>query len=192
MEVTELKSPVEKKPSTKQVDLAAAIRAQAASSAIFKDVCTLFAVRQRSRSQVTVASLKASLMNEGFKVTRTQVINVLTFLAKYNVGRLKYDSKGVIALTDIKVSLQSIGKAAIEQGNIEKQKPQVKFVKLPAIDFQEPVKEPAHKIKVTPRRYTASLVVTIDNETITFDIPNRLTMKELAELLSKFYESDKK
>lgn len=178
------------------VSLALNLQTAAEQSQALRDVGTVFATRERSRQQVTVHSLYAKMTKEGFKYSRTQLGAVLKTLAGLGVGTLITNKKGnPIALKNIKVTLQSVG-AAIAAGTktIAPQKQPVRFVKLPPIDFvvEKAVTPPppaSKPDKAPSRKYTAALMVTVDQETIEFTLPRKLTMQEVSELLTRIYES---
>lgn len=77
-------------------------------------VCSLFALRERSRKQVTLRNLSIVMYEEGFKFTRLDFERCLLFLASLGVGTLDRDIKGNIrSLKNIKFSLQNLGLAAL-------------------------------------------------------------------------------
>lgn len=134
--------------------LAMGLQKAAEHSQVLKDIGTVFATRERSRQQVTVHSLYAKMLKEGFTYNRKQPAGALKILALHRQP--------------------------------------VKFVKLPAIDFvaetPKAVTPPAQKPdKATSRKYTAILAVTVDQETIEFNLPRKLTMQEVSELLTRIY-----
>lgn len=173
------------------------LRIEASNNACFKDVCHIFALRERARQQVTIASLTITMAKEGFKYSRDELAQVLKILAGLHIGYLDYDMKGRLrALKGIKVTLQSIGLAAIsKKDGLDRYSLSPMFGKLPlppedVVSKAVSVKKELEK--ETPKRqersYPASLVVTFETETVTFTIPAGITSKQLASMLSELYK----
>lgn len=110
------------------------LKKEADKDEAFKDVSHVFASRKRARRQVTVASLANRMAKEGFGHSRTDYARVLRRLADLGFGSLQKDAKGNIkALKDIRISLQSIGAAAVgEAQKLINARQRVKFSALSA------------------------------------------------------------
>lgn len=155
-----------------KTDLVAKLKQEADSNAAFKAVCTVFAVRERARQQVTVNSLARVMNREGFEFTKDDYKTVLARLAEFGVGRLDRAPNGRLrALKGINVKLQSIGKAAVDGGALTPFKPQVRFKELPTI-----VEAPKVSQKKTPKAKTIvkgirkQAAVKVDKKTATITI----------------------
>ncbi len=180
------------------------LRDEAARNPVFSAVAHAFALRQRARQQITMARLKVAMASEGYEFTRVQLEQVLKFLASQNLGTLDYGPKGrVRALKNIKVTLQSIGLAAVAgKQSFERLRVPSKFIKLPetkevstADVFATPAPPPTHKVppftpadKHKSRQYQAAMTVTVDGEEIRFDIPKKVTMEQFFKILAGLYE----
>lgn len=99
--------------------LIAALKDLAHKSKAANDVFHVFATRERTRNQVTVESLQARMTEEGFKHSNEEYGNVLKALADLGFGKIKTGRKGrIVALVEIKTTLQSIGEAAVGRRQI--------------------------------------------------------------------------
>lgn len=159
------------------------MRIKAATVPHFNAVFHLFAARERARAQVTLSTLRLSMAQEGFKFTDEQYSEVLQFLASLGIGRLDMDSKNrVRALKDIKVTLQSVGQAAVgKQASLAKFSVANSYTDLPKQEIKAAAPAP---IKQAPAKveFTSSLVVYVDGKPV-IEFPQNLTPKELGDLL---------
>lgn len=162
----------------------------------YKAVFKAFAARERTRQQVTLDSLFITMMREGSAYARDQYAEVLKTLAHLGVGTLELDSKKrVVALKNIKITLQSIGMAALgTRSKLDKFIPDPAFIKLPVIDQKEEVKMEQQQQKIQPpkevkKAFAAALTVNFDGGPVTFPLPRQLTAEEISELLAKLYRS---
>lgn len=183
-----------------------ALREEAAKNPVFNAVAHIFAIRRRARQQVTIQRLQVAMTQEGFTFTRNQYENVIKFLASQNLGTLERNHKGRIrALKNIKVTLQSIGLAAIARKNtFDKFSVPNRFIKLPVLKTDstemeaatvqpKPPKSPP-PFTPTPenraRQYEAGMVVTVDGEEIRFELPKKVTMEQFFKILAGLYEAN--
>ncbi len=180
-----------------------ALRTEAAKNPAFNAVCHIFALRERARQQVTINSLSITMAKEGFSVTKSQCEDIIKFMASIKLGTLDFDLKGRLrALKNIKVTLQSIGLAAISRkDDLEKYHLTPVFGTLPmpavvtppaeaiikAQAIKKQAEEEANRAKRSERSYPASLVVTFETEQQTFNIPSGLTSKQLGTLLAELF-----
>lgn len=178
-----------------------ALRQEASSNPVFKDVCTMFAKRQRTRSRLTPGGLKARMEHDGYKYYKKDYYQVLKFLGEQGLGQLKMGSRGrVIALDNVVVRLQGLGKAALAQGQ---ELPKQTFSKrnsytdvigaTEVVHAKEFIEKGQPEPKpVIPRRstrsaiYPAFLSVLIDGKLVNFPAPGELTPDNLGEFLMKF------
>ncbi len=175
------------------------LRMEASVDLAFNAVCTVFALRERARQQVTINSLMITMLKEGFKFSRPQYEKVLQFLASQGIGYLDYDMKGRMrALKGIKVTLQSIGMAALsKKDGLDTFTLAPMFSKLPvnppvAVPKKEVVESNGHKKPTRAERsYPASLTVVFETETVSFIVPNGITSAQLGSLLSSLFKADK-
>lgn len=168
------------------------LKAEASSNTVFNDVCMVFAARERARAQINLGSFRLSMAREGFIYSRDQLANVLVFLANLGIGKLEKNPNGSVkCLSGIQITLQSIGRAAIsgdKQVNLEKFAPAAAYTKLSTSIV--PVQAPAGaSVSKTPVKHAAALLMVINGQQFTFDIPNGLTDTQLGEMLAEFYGS---
>lgn len=182
----------EKRQVNYQYNVVALLRQQVANSPVFSAVMHKFALRERARAQVTLHSLVQTMHNEGFEHDRLEYAEVLKVLGKLGLGRVEYDNKKrLIALKDIKTSLQSIGMAAVSKSDkLSKVRFQNRFKKLPEVPLETHTTPPVTRddVKAVNIRYPAKLTVQFSKDEIeTFDLPGGLSPKEVGLMLSSAY-----
>lgn len=197
----------ETKP-TKNVPLSqsmviAELRKEAAKSPVFSNVMHVFALRERARQQVTIPALRLRMGSEGFNYTRHDYMRVLRFLASVGLGTLELSAGEVIALKNVKITLQSIGMAAVSNGDkltpftpqydyqtLEAPKRGHNIVKTPPVqntaDTSEIKLEPS-KSTSNQKTHPATLTIVIDGKAISFPLPSGVTTAQLGELLAEFH-----
>lgn len=167
------------------------LRDEASKNPIFKAVCQGFAIRDRTRAQVTIASLTQKMMKEGFNYSRKDYVSVLKVLADLGFGRLEMSARGKVkSLKDIKITLQSIGRAAVSDSTVlTRANFSNKFKELP--EEKAHAKTIAGKIGMTkPKAYKAQLIVHFAKDEITtFTLPNGITEQQLGSFLARYYNS---
>lgn len=95
-------------------DITAKIKNRAETSKVFNILCHVFALRQRTRRQITIHSLFVTMTKEGFNFTKDDYRKELEFLAEIGIGTLERSKTGVVkALKNIKITLQSIGMTGV-------------------------------------------------------------------------------
>lgn len=164
---------------------------------------TMFAARERARSQVTLRGLKQRMEAEGWdKFDDSDYKRVLKLLAEHGIGKLEKDSSGrVTALTEIKITLQSLGQAVLGgvRKGVEKWSPRNKYVpvKKPATPPAPPKVEEKRSVEpaTTPhpmRRATdqaplidaaETLTVRYNGKPLVFQVPEGFTAQEIADFL---------
>src|ERR1700722_8921493 len=137
------------------------LQAEAQKNECFAAICTVFALRERTRSQVTVQSLMATMEKEGFKFSREQYEKCLVFLATLHIGKLDHDMKGrVRGLKNINITLQSIGLASVGKQVLKRYSPKKPFTRLPEPTvLKQPLPEPVSKAPVSITRKRATLEI---------------------------------
>lgn len=89
------------------------LRERAEKSQVFNAMAHVFALRERTRQQITLTNLYQVMLKEGFKYSKSEYGEELQYMASLGIGKLEHDSKGRLrALKGIRVTLQSIGLAA--------------------------------------------------------------------------------
>lgn len=193
-------------PKMTQEVIVSALRKEAITNPVFNAVAHVFALRERARQQVTMAALRLRMGQEGFNHTKEDYSKVLKFLASLGFGTLEHDrSNNITALKNIRMTLQSIGLAAVGTKNekLEAFNPQFDYQKLTlpkaTVLPQQPTAKtpppqvqdvkPAHKdTNIKPiSDFLASVVVEINGKPVVFPLPKGFTPKDLGDLLATCY-----
>lgn len=182
------------------------LKTEAGKDKTTSDVLHMFAVRGRARHRVTVDGLKQRMKREGFDHDNDSYRKVLKLLQTVGVGRLEVDAKGRIrALTDIRLTLQSIGKAALgTEAALKSFRKRASYSKLPTL----PAAEVKKALKVTNEPYaplpvivasqepartipsfsSVGLTVMIGEHRITIPLSGDLTSQEIAAIAERFQD----
>lgn len=100
-------------------DTVSKLKSEAKKNPVFNAVAYSFAMRERSRRQVTVNNLALIMKREGFNYSRKELQEVLKFLGSLQLGKLEKTPRGnVRVLKGIPVTLQSIGLSALGKENM--------------------------------------------------------------------------
>jgi hypothetical protein len=151
-------------------DLAKKLQAEALRSPTFNAICTVFALRERSRKQITINGLALYMIKEGFNYTKKDYEECLKFLASVNVGVPDLDLKNRFrGIKDINLALQSLGKAALDQD-----------VVVPTRNIKLTVPLKKNTRLVSPQ---ASIMITIGDRTINIDVPTADATKYLMDAI---------
>lgn len=161
---------------TNQNGLVDKLRIRANESKVFNVLCHVFALRERTRGQITIQSLSSKMKKEGFNFTKDEYRNELRFLASIGIGTLETSRRGTItALKNIKITLQSIGQAAVDSKN-----------KIKPANFQTVY----NKISLTktppkpkPLGGKPTLTLAINGTRMTVEVPETINPADLFTLL---------
>lgn len=164
-----------------------ALQVKASMNNFFHAVCTVWATRERARQQVTVNNLRQTMEGKGIQVNREMVEEVLYFLRDCGIGKLQYSKDRMVALAEIKVTLQSIGQTALNKpkgSELASFRPATQFKHLPQLPAVKEVdKTPTAKTPLLEdKKYKASLTVMFDNEPFSFPIDS-ISMKQIKSLI---------
>lgn len=171
-----------------------ALRARCEDSKTFNSMCHVFALRERTRRQITLTSFQQAMMKEGFKFTKQQYAEELKFMAALGLGKLSLNKKGVItALTNISVTLQSIGLVAVsKRGNLAAFLPSQKYTPLDELFDTASVSKKLPKLLekksppvANPEDFQAYLTFVTDGKIMQFDLLPGFSTKELVTLMIK-------
>lgn len=168
-----------------QVQVVEALQQKAQQDNVFNAVCYRLALRQRARTNITVAALQQAMEKEGYKYPKTKYAEVLIFLSSLGFGTIEKDNKGEIkSLSNIKVKLQDIGQASVDRKkNLNVFDPRPKFKTL---FINNPFVGDAVNKKVDSVTHEISLTIKIQNTTIVLAGPFNLTPQQLSVVLMKF------
>lgn len=164
------------------------LKHDADKDAAFNAVCHVFALRKRARHMVSLRALTKKMEAEGFKYSTEQYASILKRLATLGVGRLETDAKGKVrALRDIKLTLQSIGKAALgERLTVARRNARNVFTQLPVAAA---TKERVETLwKAPERRMNLRIRVPLGGKLVDVEVPKGLSKEEIAVFISKFLD----
>lgn len=166
--------------------MVAKLKKDVASNPALNAILHMFALRKRARASVTLRVLTRSMLQEGFKYTADECAAALKALSDAGVGTLESNSKGhVRALKDIKVTLQSLGKAVCGKEPVPvngfKAKRQYQKVATPRIMMGEvpaygPIQGPPTELNLVIKRVGG-------RHDITIRLPEDMTQAEIAGLI---------
>jgi len=164
-------------------DLNAQLKEHAKENPVFAAVCHVFAVRERARHQVTVATLRNTLAKEGFNYKTEDLIDVLKFMASIGLGQLRKSGHKIVALEEIRYSLQSIGKTAISDMNkLDEFKQPRRFYQLPPNPPKAVEKAP---VKEGP--YPVALTTKINGKIVEVPLPSNWTSEQFIEFFASIF-----
>lgn len=179
------------------------LRREAARNPVVNDVCHVFAARKRARHQVTVRALSLRMKKEGFAHKDAEYAEVLSLLSDTGFGTLEKDRKGrVVALKNVKTTLQSLGKAVIGQkqelealhlrNKFSALAPAAQLIKQAKVTPIAPNTSPLPaQLAVYPYRATGSISITltINKKPVIIPLPATLTPEEIASLIKHFQDT---
>lgn len=185
----------------KAAPIAERIQMEVAKNKAFADVCKVWAARERTREEVTLANLRVVMHREGYHHKRERYVDVLKFLASIGVGQLYKSANGQVrSLKNIRTKLQSIGLAGLGQATeLEKFTPPKRFknIAVPLVSTDATPKAEAPKKEVVqptkqvssngvgsaPERYPIFLTAVIGDSRVSFQTSMNLTLTELEKLV---------
>lgn len=165
------------------------LRAFAQRNETFNAVAQAFAMRERTRSQITVHSLKQFMDKDGHKYTREQYEEVLKFLASMKLGVLIRNSRDkVVAIKEVNTTLQSIGLAAISKTDaLQRASFKLRQAKLPVntptvkrqmVKADQGLKKPIKELK---------LEMKLGHREFIFDLFPEAKFSEVLDIIEKIY-----
>jgi len=162
-------------------EIVSKLREEAKNNKIADAVFHMWASRQRARYQVTVAALDYRMKAEGFVFDRSEYVKLLKFLSSLGIGRLSSDFKGKnLALVDVKTTLQSIGIAAVQGGNLESFKRRNRYSKLIV------EKPPSLAKNSDTKPVEITITVLVAGKPMQIQIPQNFTDTDIAGVISIF------
>ncbi len=168
-------------------DVIETLRAQAASDPVTNAVLHMWALRKRSRNEVTVAALASRMKREGFKHGRDEYLPLLKLMSRLGLGRLHTNPRGrITGIKQVETTLQSLGKAVVDVKQppaLRRNKKKNRFAaitlnsEVPAVKDPTPVKQ----------REPISITVEMGDKTMTFPIGAMVTEEEeVGYMVGKF------
>lgn len=165
-----------------QVDIVTRLKKEVASNEIANSILTSWALRERSRYTVTTSGIVQRMKIEGYPISKAQCEPFLELLATMGLGKLQRNARGrITGLTEVKMTLQSIGLAAIEKASLEGFKKRAKFSKLVTEATQAPRQG---------RREGLQLVISVSGKPVQITIPEELSDADISYLVRKFMHKE--
>ncbi len=178
-----------------QTQVIETLKTEAKKNPAVDAVLHMFALRQRARHTVTLDGLEQRMKLNGFSYESTQYADVLKLLADLGIGKVEKDAKGrVKALKDVGVTLQSIGKAAVDdKGELDKFKKRNRFSALEAREAQKafkaafPAPEPTRILEVSAAQAETplELTVSVKGHPVTLKVAHDFTAQDLIDLINR-------
>jgi hypothetical protein len=143
-----------------------------AANAVFH----MLAVRERSRSTLTLGGLSQKMKQEGFKYPLQDYREVLRSLVKAGVGTPMYSKKGhIVGIHSIKVKLYNLGKSLCGERETEILK---EVAKTPGRDaIERTLGITIHPIE--------SLSIAINSKPVNIQFPQGISASELSLLIAR-------
>lgn len=162
-------------------EIVSKLRERTKTNKAFDVIMHVFGLRERARSILTIDGLAQRMKANNFNFDYKDYVATFQFLAELGLGQLVTNSKGkVIALKGIKVSLQSMGKAACGQ-NI----PLDNFTKrniyeniIPAAPVSKP-----EVLQKAEEDQQMSITIQVRDIPIMLKIPSRTSTHDLAVMI---------
>lgn len=160
------------------------LKKEAANNKVLDAVLHMFAARERTRFILTIFGVSLRMKKEGFNFSKEQYQDVFKLLAELGVGNLAYDSKGsIIAIKDIKVTLQSMGQAVIN-------KKVTKVVAFNKRNLFRSLNPDEPKTEVVPIPMTnVVLTFLINGKPINLSIPGDLDSRDIGDLVVRLKDN---
>lgn len=156
-----------------------------------KDVLYMWAMRQRTRGQVTVSALKLRMDKEGYKHSVEQYRSFLALLANLGVGTPEKRSNGQVnALKHVTYTLQSLGKAVLSQdARLKSYSQRASFKEI--VNTAKAIKLDPGSISVHPMRISSniSISVTVNGKPVIIPVPETLSLAEISGLIKRLQVS---
>lgn len=176
---------------TQQEMVVVGLKNEAAANPVARAVFEFWAARERSRRMVTIHALKQKMGKLGLTFTRDQYAEFLKKLAALNLGRIEQNSKGgVVALRDVRITLKSIGQAAIGGADtsisLKMTKVRNRFANLEAVKAApKDMKEAAMAAWNAPeRKLSVKVAVAVKGKVFNIDIPKNASSADIADLIA--------
>lgn len=186
-------SKVQEKANMSNEQIVTALRTEASKNEVFNAICHIFALRHRSRQQITVGSLRLKMAQEGYNFSKEQCWHVLRFLSSLGIGYLEFDSttKELVALKNIRLTLQSIGLVAVGTSDkLIRFNPLIEFLQLPANN--KPMPSPIKSQSKAKDDFEAAVTVNVDGKVMTFELPKGISARDLVRLIGEVYATPMK
>lgn len=166
------------------IEIVNALRTEAKTNKVANDVFTVWAMRERSRAEVTLNGLHQRMVREGFNYTKQDYAPFLRTMARLGVGRLETQGgTKVVAIKNVHWKLDSLGKAALgEIGHVRSFRARNRFEPIKTIDVPKAVEK---KVEIKPCA-PVTLTVSVNGKSLNLPIPNEFTPEDVGALVAQF------
>lgn len=159
------------------------LRKLAESNKVAEVVFHVFALRDRTRSVLTVGGLRQRMAKNGFFYADKEYVKLFEQLAKLELGTLMLGSKGkIVGLKNIKIKLQSIGEVACNKGEaLESFNERTKYNR-----FNIPAAPNVPKVVNKPfKQHGLTLILELNGAKVQLTIPENTSKDSVAELVKR-------
>lgn len=172
--------------TSKQV--VASLREEAGKNPTFNAVCHILALRERSRSRITLASLMVNMKREGFTFSKESYTKVLEFLASLGLGKLDFNVRGQLrSIKGVKATLQSIGLVAISKHDILSNVPVMDVVPKQVALLRPTTLPTPLPAKTKPATKRVIVKIEFEGSVLTFECPEGIQPKDTLAVLAELY-----
>lgn len=155
------------------------------------------ALRERARGQLTLEGMDLRMKKAGFTFDKSDYVRILNLLGELGFGSIVKDTKGrTTALKDIRIALQSIGKAALGQPTkLSTFRKRVRYKPIAATmpnAISAPVeitKAPKYGAGATAKQgkgFPVSITVLVNGKPVNFRVNDDLDAHDLADVILRF------
>jgi len=192
-------------PHTNEKKAIAALRIEVQENHIAEDLAVLFSESKRTESVVDLRKMRGKLIMQGTNMDDILWLRAVKALETHDIGVLEYDThRRPLRLVDVRVTLKSLGDAIFgKRETLETPRfGQGAGRKVPSSDRVVPTPTQERVVRAAPpappqRRATDGQVATppqrgngrlvmAPNGSVTIELPENLSMDDLAKLVSKF------
>ncbi len=161
------------------------LQQEAKDNPVANAVFHAWAVRERTRHNVTVEALTATMHKEKYNFTPSQIVPVLDKLSKLGFGKLETVNGKVKALSGVTTTLQSIGAAALgEEMKLKSKAQKHRFHAMAA--RSETLRVIKEDVRIANAlKPTIKVVIEIEGRPIEIPIPADMRSDDITALIKK-------
>jgi hypothetical protein len=155
------------------------LKREAETNKVANAVFYVFALRDRTRSTLTIHALDQRMKLNKFIFPREEYCKIVKLLSELDLGTLVTNGKGkIIGLKDIRVTLQSVGNVACNKvGNLEGFHARNKY------EVLELPKKTAKPAVIAPPAHEVMIAVRINGAKFEIPVAKSLSENEIASLI---------
>lgn len=166
------------------------LRTQATSDPVTNAVLHMWALRKRTRNEVTINGLASKMKKEGFHHSRDQYVPLLRLMSTLGLGKLQTNHRGrVVALKQVETTLQSLGRAVLDGKQPSVLRHTRKKNRFAPIALHSEAKPPV-TVSSAPaavkQRQPISITVEMGEKIMTFPIDAKVSEEEAGYMVGKF------